>query len=940
MNSINPVTLKVLIAMTMSWSVLWIDVSTFGQEVAAQISSRQAYVGSPVVLTLQVVSEKKYELPDLFEIENCDVQLLGQPSIVSRVTIYNGRRSENRIVTQQYRITPHRIGSFQVPALSLTVDGQPKKTQPIEFIATKSDVGELMFVEIQGNQDKVYVGEPLDLSLKIWIKPYQDSKLGIKLNESHCWQLISNLTDWGSFTDQLEDLTNNRRRPSGQSVLRDNKQGSKSEYYLYEIDTTIYPNKPGSIEGGEVQIVVNYPVELGQAPDPFDSFFGNRSSLMKRMMGDDRSGGSPFGRTLTVTKTRPIIANAEIDSAIVEAVPTVGKPADYRGAVGRYRIITEAEPVVVDAGDPITLRIGIVGDGPMDLIQPPPLTELMELNADFKVADRSLAGFVQDDTKVFVTTIRPRRSSVTQIPPIPISFFDPDKSQFETVYSKPIALQVNAAETLSLDSIISDTVTTPDTNHGRPNQKSLAVKTSNRPNLENDYSQNVLNHQTVTSRFHWHYFCIVPSLIWAFTALVSLTARGKLKLPDFRSPEKVSLSQIQSAVSIGEIRRALVTQIGKQTNQALVTDKQAAGVLRTNGFFTQANEFESVISRLDRTGRQTTQASMRELKSLATELSKKISLAIDNEKTFRIRSKRKKNKSIHRKSATLGVLVLLFTVTAMATGYAEQNLTLDQRNEILDRANRLYQQGQQKSTTDQAESKLAFEKSAIQYQVLVDHNISNSALFVNLANAQFQSNQLGRAIANYRRALNVNPSSRQAITNLRYVQQKLDQSHNRKTTSEQTENRTESIGFKKLLTLVERWPIQTFGESVIGTQFAVCSIIFWAMMIIKTSGVKTPFSRLYRWAAIPLIGVLATGAILFSQDPAKVPLAIVVDDQIVVYTGDGEEFDVLKTLTQFEGKELNYVRERGQWIQIAVPTEGVNDPLSGWVHQNTVEVVR
>jgi hypothetical protein len=67
-----------------------------------------------------------------------------------------------------------------------------------------------------------------------------------------------------------------------------------------------------------------------------------------------------------------------------------------------------------------------------------------------------LAGFVQDETKVFVTTIRPRSEDINQIPAIPFSFFDPEKEAYQTVYTDPISIDVSAAESLDMDLIVSD----------------------------------------------------------------------------------------------------------------------------------------------------------------------------------------------------------------------------------------------------------------------------------------------------------------------------------------------------------------------------------------------------------------------------------------------------------------------------------------------------
>ena len=316
-----------------------------GQQASVAISTREAYVGSPIVVQLQVKNAKKsYTLPEGFKIDGCDVNTAGRPQQSSQTTIINGRRSDSRSVTMHYQVTPRREGTFKIPKLEVEVDGKTQTTRAIPFVATKSETGDLLFAEIVGKEKSVYVGEPLDLTLKLWIKPYQDRKNGIKLDESSMWQTLSNKTNWGPFSDRIQKLIESRHRPAGKAVLRDNGQGDSREYFLYQVEGTVYPDKPGKIDGGDVQVVVNYPVELGRRRDPFESMFGNRSfggnSLMKQMMDDSGFGGSPFGSRLTVTKSRPVEANINVDSTTVLPVPSAGKPLDYRGAVGRYRIIT------------------------------------------------------------------------------------------------------------------------------------------------------------------------------------------------------------------------------------------------------------------------------------------------------------------------------------------------------------------------------------------------------------------------------------------------------------------------------------------------------------------------------------------------------------------------------------------------------------------------
>ena len=227
------------------------------------------------------------------------------------------------------------------------------------------------------------------------------------------WQLLSEQTNWGPFAERIQQLADNNQRPVGTEVLRKDRDGASHSYYLYEIDATIYPKKPGKIAADDVRVVVLYPTALGQSRNPFSSFFDQMGGPAGGMMGDDNFF-SPFGSRLTVESVRPVVADAKVEPIDVLEIPIADRPADYRGAVGKYIIATKATPTDVKAGDPITLTIGIAGTGPMDLVQAPPLAELPALAKDFKVPNEPLAGYSKGAQKVFSTTIRPRQAGVSR----------------------------------------------------------------------------------------------------------------------------------------------------------------------------------------------------------------------------------------------------------------------------------------------------------------------------------------------------------------------------------------------------------------------------------------------------------------------------------------------------------------------------------------------
>ena len=922
--------------------------SVNAQQVSAAISTREAYVGSTITMQLRAVNAKSLSLPEGFEIDGCDVKA-GSPQRSSQLTIINGRRSESSSVTMHYRITPRRQGTFEVPELEIEVDGKTQTTQTIPFVVTKSETGDLLFVEIEGKKESVYVGEPLELTLKLWVKPFQDRKNGIKLDESNMWQLLSDTTTWGPFSDRIQVLAENRQRPEGKAVLRDNGQGDSREYFLYQLKATVYPDKPGKIDGDDLQVVLNYPVEIGRR-DRFESMFGGRSfggnSLMKRMMDDDFFGRSPFGSRLTVTKSRPVTADVDVDTTTVLPIPSDGKPRDYRGAVGRYRIITQADTKAVDAGDPVTLRIGVLGDGRMDLVQAPPLSEVSELTTGFKVED-PLAGFVQDYTKIFVTTIRPRSPDVTEIPPIPFSFFDPEKKAYETVYSDPIPLTVNKSEVLSLDSIVSG-ANSPGDSSRQSAKTDLASKLAG-PDFENKFSPQLLSNQRRGKQFDWKYFAIVPPLVW----LVLFVGRSLIRLigvmPDFRSTEARAVTRIKKSSAVTDIKNILIDFVAGRTKQTIESVQQAAGALRMRGLATEANEFESFIARLDRNRLPATQTLTGESaidfqtqKQDAIEFVRKINSAIEGSKKAAVKSKRQPKKEALQKTITPLLLMTLACSQGLAgqdeidvkvpTASAEQKLTKDQLERVFQQANESYRKASESAATDSAEAKVSFSNAALQYQTIADQGIRNSELFVNLANAQWQSNQPGRAIANYHRALRCDRSSVQAANNLKFAQTQISLRNKANRKDDEQENATLPGGAWSWL----QFPLQAVGQNVITIVFACASVMFWGLVTLRTCWIRFPIAK---WASLPFVVTLVTGVLLFVSDDQDAPIAIAVVNQLDVYAGDGYDFEINSEIESATGQQLTVLSQRDDWLQVLLPDSKPTNQKTGWVHQSQVETI-
>ncbi|TWT75079.1 BatD family protein [Allorhodopirellula solitaria] len=912
--------------------VIFITAVADAAEIETRISTREAYVGSPIVLQVAISNSSSLEQPSLPTIDGCDIRSAGSPRTSSQITIINGRQSSQRSVTMQYLITPRREGTFTVPSMPFKADDETLKSDPMQFIATRSQTGDLMFVEIEGSKESVFVGEPLDLTLKIWIKPFHDPETGLTLGEGETWTTISASTSWGGFSDRMEELSGRGQRPGGEEVLREDSGGQQRSYYLYRIEATVYPKRVGRIDADDVQIVVNYPTQVGRARSPFSGFF------------DNSFFNGPFGSRLAITHSRPIVSEASVDATEVLPIPQQNRPNDYRGAVGTYRILTDASPTSVDAGDPISLRIAIVGTGPMELIQSPPLAEMKKLTKDFKVPAEPLAGYARDDTKFFSTTIRPRHADIDEIPPIGFSFFDPDTKQFETVFSEPIAISVDEAEMLALDSIVAGGGrTSPETEE--------ATVAANLPDYTNQCGTAVLARRQSSAPANWWWaFVILPPIVFAGVAISkhrkTIGAWGRRILP----AKKACLRAIDRARDENEIKHALAEFIQRRCRRrsdAPATGAQsrsqdplvsAVGSLRLAGMYKVAADVETFL--LPNHSMRT--ESLASVADTARELVDRVDVATASQPTRRIR----RNKSPHRASPqplntplNRGVGMFLFVVVfaggagrLMAAAPDDQvfqashdiaaspapqelhssSLTLseDQQATLLDEASDAYEQVT--SDADAADAKESLTTAKNKYRLLVQSGIHNPGLYVNLANAEMQTGELGYAIANYENALRLDPEHQQARRNLAYADRQRQGA-----TDPPTSEVTIGSLWERLIGLVSR-------QALIGI-LVLSSLTFWGLLTVRI--VSQPFP-VFAYAAVPLALLLLSLGMLVVSDssPSRPYSAVIVADEVSLRAGDGDDYEPIAALSAAAGQRVETIAQRGQWT--CIRTESGDQ---GWV---------
>jgi hypothetical protein len=396
-------------------------------EVSVSVSSREVFVDVPFVLQISIDNTTDYEKPQLPQWPG--VNVIGGPSenTSSFTHIIKGRVTKRQTVTLSYQLAATRSGTLTIGPITVVADGQTLQTAPIRVAATRSETGDLLFLEVVADRDTYYLGETIELTLEIWLKPFHDRQSNVRLNDNNMWQRIDGRsTGLGLFADYTPPVrVRTARRPGADGIDR--------EYFVYMLRSRVTPQQAGALAFDDVRVVVRYPVELQRSRSFFD-------------------------RGWQVARTRPAVAAVRRAPIQIETPPLADRPPSFTGAVGRFDFQVTAKPTEVVVGDPVTLTMTITdrtpGGARLEALQPPALDAVAGLGERFRIPADPLAGVVEERRKTFTQTIRAKDESVSRIPPIAFSYFDPEAQRYVRVQSDPIDISVEPAAEVTMTDVV------------------------------------------------------------------------------------------------------------------------------------------------------------------------------------------------------------------------------------------------------------------------------------------------------------------------------------------------------------------------------------------------------------------------------------------------------------------------------------------------------
>lgn len=403
--------------------------------IEAAITSRNCQLNEVIIIQITIRNPTQATMPTAPTGDDYEVQYSGgAPSKSTTASFINGRVSQEVAYVYTYELTPLKTGKIRIGEFTWKDGRQTFTTDPFDiYVKDTGNRDPLFFARVISRRKTAYVGEPLQLALEIWVKKYSQSGIG-ELDPNNMFRrLDGGASDFGIFSEATSappkyresELPTNMRDPQSPQRRRARTGNTGTfDYLVFIWEITHVPHTPGKLDFGDIVLGCNYPVRLRQP-----MFFRLEDAVSPRRL-----------------RTRPELPDIEI-----KPVPLAGRPDDYNGAIGTFKLITQAAPTAVPVGDPITLTLNLESDdAPLEGLSAPKLSALPVLTRDFEVSSESLAGEVQGTTKVFAQTIRPLREDVREVPPIPFSYFDPVSGQYQTAWSDPIPLRISPADRVAI----------------------------------------------------------------------------------------------------------------------------------------------------------------------------------------------------------------------------------------------------------------------------------------------------------------------------------------------------------------------------------------------------------------------------------------------------------------------------------------------------------
>jgi tetratricopeptide (TPR) repeat protein len=249
--------------------------------------------------------------------------------------------------------------------------------------------------------------------------------------------------------------------------------------------------------------------------------------------------------------------------------------------------------------------------------------------------------------------------------------------------------------------------------------------------------------------------------------------------------------------------------------------------------------------------------------------------------------------------------------------------TLDaaQIADLYSQAKDLFRQANELAATAPVQAKDLYRKTAMRFERIIrEGGIKNGKLYYNLGNVYFRMKDIGRAIANYRRAEQYMPNDPNLKQNLEYAREKrLDE----------IEEKQETKVLKTLF--FWHYDLSTKARVII---FSVCFMLLWIFAGIRIFVIR-PFVGWCISLAVMLSLLLAVSLVTEEVGLRKSRPGVVISPEVVARKGNSDTYEPSFKDALHAGTEFTLIEDRDNWYHVELA-----DSRTCWVTSKDVELVR
>lgn len=408
----------------------------FGSEVSFHAAADRQEMGLEDTLLLTVtltMNMSSGEYQDLVLPETPDFNLLStRTSRSTSLTMHNGPPSFSQVRVFSLTLSPRKKGTLVIQPGSVVVKGKTYKTEPI----------------------------------RITVKPgkLSPSRSPSRTPPSSPFGALDRFAD--DFDQAFDPFFSRERHPSEKAIFL-RSQLDKRQVFLGEQTTfSIYLFSRGPVvDINSLQIPKLDPFWSEEIPS---SRRGERRVIegvtywvyiLKRFALFPLQSGKlnidPVRAELTTgflsLSSRNLQLASQPLSLEVLPLPSGSPPGFSSSNVGRWKLSAEATPLKSSVGQPITLRVSLIGVGNLHDIAMPPIPSLPGMRVyDPTVTEKSsFSKRLWGGNRVLEYLLMPQKSGSYTIPSLQLTYFNPRSKKYESTSTQPISLKVTGSANLA-----------------------------------------------------------------------------------------------------------------------------------------------------------------------------------------------------------------------------------------------------------------------------------------------------------------------------------------------------------------------------------------------------------------------------------------------------------------------------------------------------------